>query len=227
MDSPCDSPQTKKRKLGDRKQRVVLNLEDRYRVIERNEKGESARAIADRLGVGRTQILNILHDKESIKQRFENGESLTRKISKAKKSPNEELNELVWLWYCHCLENKFPVNGPMIQEKAMEISMRLNLPDFMAWRGWLQRFKERRNIHEKVLQGERGEVDMNVVNDWTKRLPSLCEGYASRDIFNCDETGLYWRALPSRGLVQKGKDPAGIKTFKDRVTLLLCCSAEG
>lgn len=48
--------------------RKVLTLQDRVKVIERNGKGDSARAIAISLGCGKTQIQSIIKDKEKIMQ---------------------------------------------------------------------------------------------------------------------------------------------------------------
>jgi hypothetical protein len=59
------------------------------------------------------------------------------------------------------------------------------------------------------------------------RLPTLIKDFEKKDIFNADETGLYWRALPEKSLVQKGDASKGIKIPKDRVTLLVACSATG
>ena len=77
------------------------------------------------------------------------------------------------------------------------------------------------------LTGERGAVDPEVTEDWKTRLPTICQGYALKDIFNADETGVYYRALPTRGLVQKGEDAAGLKKNMNRVTALVACSAAG
>jgi len=65
------------------------------------------------------------------------------------------------------------------------------------------------------------------VADWGERLKTLCEGYAQRDIFNADETGLFYRALPTRLLVIKGDEAKGGNKSKDRITVLLACSAIG
>ena len=49
---------------GSRK-RKILSLEEKVEIIQRSEKNrESARKIAESLGVGKTRIQNILHDKE-------------------------------------------------------------------------------------------------------------------------------------------------------------------
>ena len=65
------------------------------------------------------------------------------------------------------------------------------------------------------------------VEDWLKRLPSLVGDYAIEDVFNADETGLMFRALPSRSLVTNTESKKGIKVPKERVTVLLACSAAG
>ena len=63
--------------------------------------------------------------------------------------------------------------------------------------------------------------------DWTVRLPDLTAGYALEDIYNADETELYYRALPERSMVIRGDPRKGIKTSKERVTMLLACSTAG
>jgi hypothetical protein len=46
------------------------------------------------------------------------------------------------------------------------------------------------------LSSEAADVSTETVTDWKKRLNDLCKDYSAEDIFNCDETGLFWRAIP-------------------------------
>jgi hypothetical protein len=46
-------------------------------------------------------------------------------------------------------------------------------------------------------------------------------------VFNADETALFYRILPNRSFVVKGQECRGGKQSKERLTLLLCCSASG
>ena len=57
------------------KKRRCLSLSERVDVIRKFEKGESARSIADRIGVGKTQIQSIIKDKEKIVDVFKAGTS--------------------------------------------------------------------------------------------------------------------------------------------------------
>ncbi len=54
------------------------------------------------------------------------------------------------------------------------------------------------------------------------------EGYTLNQIFNADETGLWWRLMPSKSLVHSGeKRAANFKKAKEGVTLLGCANATG
>ena len=46
-----------------------------------------------------------------------------------------------------------------------------------------------------VISGEAGD---DTIEAWNERLVTLTQGYAPRDIWNEDETGLFYRALPER-----------------------------
>ena len=54
------------------------------------------------------------------------------------------------------------------------------------------------------------------------------EGFIPQQIFNCDETGLFWKKMPRRTYItQEEKGLPGHKPMKDRFTLLLCANASG
>ena len=47
-----------------------------------------------------------------------------------------------------------------------------------------------------------------------ERIKELCKGYDHKDILNMDEGGCFFKALPSKGLAQKGKKSRGGKKSK-------------
>ena len=47
-----------------------------------------------------------------------------------------------------------------------------------------------------------------------ERIVELTEGYKLEDIWNMDETGCFFEALPEKGLVKKGKKAKGGKKSK-------------
>ena len=54
-----------------------------------------------------------------------------------------------------------------------------------------------------------GDVQGETVSSWMERHPEILRGYAKEDIYNLDETGSFWRALPDRGFGEKGKQCKG------------------
>ena len=69
--------------------------------------------------------------------------------------------------------------------------------------------------------GESGDVQEETVVSWKERLPELLRGYKKEDIYNLDETGCFWRALPDRGFGEKGKK------CKGRIMVVLITNAVG
>ena len=61
------------------------------------------------------------------------------------------------------------------------------------------------------------------VKDSTK----LLKGYTPKDVFNADETGLFWRLLPDMTFSFKGDKCHGGKKSKERLSLLLCANMDG
>ena len=208
------------------KKRVELTLQEKLAVLKAAESGRSQRDLAKDFGVGKTQIGTILKRKREITEAFERNEASTkRRCSYA--SSNDELNEKVWKWFNLARAQNLPVSGPMIQQQALDFAKKLGKTDFKASNGWLESFKKRHNISSAIACGESASVDPTTVSDWTAKLPELCRGYSRNDIFNMDETGLFFRALPDRTLSIRGEDCHGGKRSKERLTVALCCSWTG
>ena len=56
----------------------------------------------------------------------------------------------------------------------------------------------------------------------------ILESFSPENIYNADETAIYFRALPASTYVEaeKKRTQRGFKTAKDRVTLLVTCKHE-
>ena len=62
---------------------------------------------------------------------------------------------------------------------------------------------------QRRVYGESGDVRSDTVESWRERLPQIVEGYNTEDIWNIDETGCFWKALPDKGLGQVKKECKG------------------
>ncbi|CAE1278432.1 Tigger transposable element-derived protein 4 [Acanthosepion pharaonis] len=84
------------------------------------------------------------------------------------------------------------------------------------------RWKQANNISFKKLHGESTSADHGSANEWvTNVLPQLFRGYDPKDVWNCDETGIFYKAMPSGSLRFAGEEQSnGTKVPKDRLTML-------
>ena len=186
------------------RKRKVLSLAQRLSVIKKWESSKSCRGIAEELGVGKTQIQTIIQERKDIVQKWEAGERPDMKYSKPRMAGYEDLDKIMWEWFTRARSKNISVSGRMVQEKALVYAKELGHDSFTASNGWLDRWQKRHSVRMSVLSGESADVDSAVVEDWSKRLSSICSGYKLEDIFNADETGLFYRAMPTRSLVVKG-----------------------
>ena len=58
-------------------------------------------------------------------------------------------------------------------------------------------------VRERKVNGEAGEVAEYTVSAWMERLVELTRGYELADIWNMDETGCLFKALPEKRLPEE------------------------
>lgn len=69
---------------------------------------------------------------------------------------------------------------------------------------------------------------MSVVTDWlTTKWPKIREGFSDQDIFNGDETGLFFKLLPDKTFKFKEEKCVGGKLSKERLTVFVCANLLG
>ncbi|XP_050406602.2 tigger transposable element-derived protein 4, partial [Patella vulgata] len=177
------------------------------------------------IGVGRTQIQNILKRKAEVLEEFQVCAPDRKRAKRV--TGNEDINTLVWEFFKDCRKRNAPVNGPLLQAKALQFAENLKLETFKASNGWLRSFLSRHNIVFGCMSGERADVDMGVVDYFKSKVPQLCSGFLPKDIFNMDETGLFYKDGSRKTFHVKGDDCAGGKRSKERLSVALCASLTG
>ena len=85
--------------------RKVLTLEQRVNVWKKLDSGVSVE-----IGCGKTQITRIKADKDSIMKDWGSGCRADLKVKK-RKTVHDQLNCLVWEWFCTARSKQLPVSG--------------------------------------------------------------------------------------------------------------------
>ena len=213
-----------------KQKRNSLTLKQRVEVIETFQRspGMNTRALGALFGCGKTQIGQILKNKESVLSQYAaNISGSGMHTSKALRSSEySEINKALFDWYTlACSKGLSPMSSQLI-EKAKEIATHLGKSEFKGSNGWLDKWKKRYIIRELKISGESTKVQVTA-DFWKECLPEMISGYDEDDIWNMDETGLFWKALPERGFSERGKECNGGKKSQQRITVAFFVTASG
>ena len=131
---------------------------------------------------------------------------------KVKVTRYEELDRLLLLWFTEYHSKNLPISGPMLQEQANIIASSLRIPNFVCSSSWVTRVRKRNSIVAGTVSGKSNAVNMQIVCNWLEtQWPIIREGYEDQDIFNADETALFYKCLPNKTLKFKGETCHGGK----------------
>ncbi|GBM91277.1 Tigger transposable element-derived protein 4 [Araneus ventricosus] len=108
----------------------------------------------------------------------------------------------------------------MMQSEAKDFAKELGHGGHLKGsNGWLENFKNGHKIVFRKLCGESASVPESVCEEWIKDIPVLVKGYETKNIFNADETGLFYQCLPDKTAMFKDEECRGGKQSKVRSTV--------
>lgn len=203
-----------------------LTLEQKVKAIRMVHGGRKQIDVANELKISRQTLSSIMKQKTKILAASEKPHSKCQK--RVREGAHPKLEEALVLWIRGAVNKKVPVSGDLLKQKAEALAIRLGVDDFKFSDGWMRGFKKRHGLSFKKICGESGAVDTTVVVAYRKdRLDELLRAYKPDDVFNCDETGLFYKLLPDRTLTFAGEQCSGGKHSKDRVTVLVGANMSG
>ncbi|CAM4833523.1 unnamed protein product [Rotaria magnacalcarata] len=210
--------------------RKALTLEEKIALIKDNQNahGLSVRELADNYKISKSSAANILRRSEELLADYSS--NCNKGIKRKFKDENrQKIDELVFEWFTQQRAKQIPISGPILQEKARQAAEQLGYTSetFKASNGWLEKFRNRHAISFRTINGESASVDNSTVQEGTQRLSTILDGFDENDVFNADETGLFYRATPDRSLVLSKEECKGGKKSKERLTVLLCSNLTG
>ena len=190
----------------------------------------SNEVLAAKHGCGKSTVTEILgKQRAKIVESFEQGQSDT-KIRKMRIQKFEDMTSNLLSW-CQAAfaANLEGLSDALLLEKSRSLAVEMGFENLDGLNlDWIQRFKKRHNIKTRKQVGEAGNVDQQSVEDWkASALPEIKAQYGDNDIFNLDETGLFWEVLPDRTMSFKGDRCVGGKKSKNRITILLGANMTG
>lgn len=203
--------------------RISLSIKQKVAILS-EIKDCTKQDIAKKYGCSMDTINRVLRNKSSILQNSKTCYNLSRKRNRVGKS--KKVDQAVAKWFDQMRMSGAVVSTNMIMEKAKQFAISLK-EEFDPSLGWLYRWQRREGISLKKMYGDSSSADLEAAANFESILPSLIAEYNPKDIFNADETGLLFKALPSATLNRSNYKIAGLKTPKERITILLLCNATG
>ena len=188
--------------------RVDLSLADKVKIVRESElPGVSQASLARKYGVSTSQVSRLVKNKHELTEALESGGNQRRKHMCEGKE--EDVGKALFLWFEQKTAQGARLSGPVLKQKASDLA-RAQGSDFFPSDGWLSRWKVRHNVVFRKEHGEKQSADLQSATDWKRDvLPQILGTFSEDDIYNADETGLYFRGYPDRGHCIKGTELAG------------------
>ncbi|XP_060616128.2 jerky protein homolog-like isoform X3 [Anolis sagrei] len=218
--------------VATKRKKVVVSMEQKLEAIKRLDKGEMMQKVANEYGVARVTVgewkKNRLEIEKWCSSRVTDGALKERKTMK--KCRYEKVSEALYVWFIQFRDIGVPISGPILQQKALHFRKEFNEGDldFTASSGWLDRWKKRYGIRQFSVCCEKLSSNDQELEAFKKKFQDFVEteSLTSDQIFNCDETGLSYKMLPSWSLAARTEAASpGYKHSKERLTILACSNA--
>ena len=209
------------------RKRKALTLETKISILNEVEKGQSPKKeIAKKFDIPQSTLSTILKNQGTLREAYEGSESSPAR-KKFRSAAHPEVKDALCEWFKSQRSQNVLLSGPILLEKANDLAQKLGI-EFSASNSWIDRFKQRKGIVSRSICGESAVVNMETVSEWrTDKLPALLSEYAACDVFNADETGLFYKVMPNRTLQLKGEKSHGGKLSKERITVMPVVNMDG
>ncbi|CAG8623907.1 3730_t:CDS:2, partial [Acaulospora morrowiae] len=169
--------------------------------------------LANQFNIGESTVYDILKRKDKLLNKNPNSYIASLKRERTPKFP--QIEQSLALWLDQANGTNLSISGEILLHKATDFARLMDINNFTGSQGWLSHFKKRYNIRSITKPGEANSAPLYDLPQFRNDLQNLLMEWDLNDVYNCDETGLFWRMEPSKTLsIHPLK---GTKQTKDRV----------
>ena len=200
------SPQHERDNNCGTKEKPAFSLLDKFTIIKaleaiRNQPGAKAKIVRDYGLPNISCLYRILQRKEEVRSKFENTFSANGKRFRTSFYP--ELVHDLYPWFLQMRSRNIELSGDLILQQAIRMTAKKQI--------------------------QKGSVNTDVVSGWMERLQRLGD-YEPKDIFNCDETGLFYTQSHNAFITSaenENRNLRGRNQGKQSITVLVMASMAG
>jgi len=152
------------------------------------------------LSLKRSTISKILKDKEKW-ENFISTENST-KVFRERSVKFPHLEKAIGLWISQVSASGLTISDNILCEKARDFAQALNISkkSLSLSHGWLMGFKQRNYLCSFTLHGEANSAPLEILPQQRKFFQELLSNYELENIYNADETGLFYRMTSNQTL---------------------------
>ena len=207
-----------------------LSLKAKGEIIDCIDKGVSFSRIAKQFCVGKGTVSRIKKSQQAIRDALSRQYNGPDKRKYLRKSEHPETEEKLYDWFIKQRAKHIGISANMLKDKAKSINQKVGGKPLNASNGWFLNFKKRYGIRRLKICGEKLSAEEVSVEPFKILLKEKMSSMnlTHDQLYNADETGLFWRLLPDKTFVAANeKNAPGRKTPKERVTFMACTNALG
>ncbi|XP_077584094.1 uncharacterized protein LOC144204163 [Stigmatopora nigra] len=235
-----------------KRKRKFMTLFEKVKILDLLRQGAKFSAVARTYKMSESTIRSIKKEEDNIRSTLaiNNSQTLKRVFTSRNKHIVRMESALV-RWIHDCRKKKIPLDTNIMRNKARILYQEFagvsdlveksgnEAPqpgpskepvEFLASKGWFDRFKKRYQLKKVSPHWESASADVAAAQKYPETFKSLIQenDYKPEQVFNVRETGLFWKNLPARVFGTKSEVlPPGLKGHNDRVMLIMCGNAAG
>lgn len=112
-----------------------------------------------------------------------------------------EFDKAMQIWTAQAVFAGMPLSDLILQKKGEEFARSLNIEDqIKCANGWIFKFKKRNGLRKIKYSGEVNSAPLLTLPEERSKLQLILSQYNEEDIYNADETGLFFRMEPNQTL---------------------------
>ena len=147
------------------RKRKAIDLYKRYQILQAVDKNDKSKTeIAKAFEIPPSTLSTIIKQRETIMKAY-NSSDFGSSRKKMRTAQHTDVEDALFQWFKNVRDQNIPISGPTLAAKADDLVIRLGQTDVTANHNCVDRFKQRRGIVSRSINGESAAVDETVVED--------------------------------------------------------------
>lgn len=209
-----------------KRSRNSISIETKLEILADEDSGKDRKLICRDFKLSKTTVSTIISNREKIYEKVARGK-VKKNCKRLRTAKHEVMEENLSNWFNEVRAANIPLTGGFVQEKAKSLAEEKGIEGFKVSNGWLWRFQQRFGLSNQFTCGEANKVNEADANSWLLLFEQIRKNFSPQNIFNMDESGIFFNLLPNRTLHYKGERCHGGSRSKERLTAVFMCNSDG